>query len=845
MTTGQNELTVTIAGRDLSLQKVLAKVEDAMHQNADQAVKLGQAYARLAVAQKQPAAASAILAGTMQQAGNASERALLSLQTQAARTNTGLQALPRTLDGLSGAAASFATGFVGVGTALTLAKSAVDSFADAFTFKADLDATTLSVNAQIKGIRESGQVWSEAAKFADTYKLTQQETTEAIQASIGVMRTSKSSVEDVLGVLSRLQVLSPEQSLQEAALAVKALASGDITSLVGRFEVSRDVANQMKQEILSGADAVQVLSQFLGDSGVGMDVLKSKTEGASGAMKDLAKAQEDLKLAQAGWAQGPGLTVLHAQTSALQLLSGEMSGSTKSTAAFTAGLFQNYGALSRLLSVFATAIPALGGYSSGQQQAAGATIASANAATQETLETNRLANAQTAVQGALSASAQALVDETTKKLDSAQAAQQLSQFQETLANLGGAVAGGMQTAGSAAAAMASQYNIAYGAALNLINAQAALAQAKVNAAALVEQRFGERNPGASGVAEAAAMEQARLEAIYKRLVIPPIKPPKGGGGGGGGGGGLPPLSDQTKLQNQLLASQEQYQDKSADAEAAYLDDVLKINRDFQEKMLSAQKDFDQERMESSASFYDQQGTIESDAIRQAASQQYEAASIEAEKIAQEKGADVANKYMDAQEKIISDRARRQEDIEKALNKKDKEEFDPDKAKYLQGVDALYRKAEDAKLARIKEGEGSLATERDKQLEDSAAKEAEALEKIGTASDRATERKILGSQRSGKIIDEEKLKVDGLTTSYNNLGAAGSRAGITPVAGTPAPTSTTTPPGTAAAPQAGEQSSMLSALDAIRAAVDAAASKIVAGEQSTTSAVRGLQGKFAS
>jgi hypothetical protein len=125
-----------------------------------------------------------------------------------------------------------------------------------------------------------------------------------------------------------MQVLSPEQSLQEAAIALKALASGDTTSLVTRFEVSRDVANQMKNEIAGGADAVAVMSKFLGDAGIGMDALAAKASGAQGKIKDAAIAAEELKLAQADFAQGPGLVILQQQIDvtrgATRLLTGDV-----------------------------------------------------------------------------------------------------------------------------------------------------------------------------------------------------------------------------------------------------------------------------------------------------------------------------------------------------------------------------------------------------------------------------------------------------------------------------------------------------------------------------------------
>jgi hypothetical protein len=236
-----------------------------------------------------------------------------ALDKSARQAGGGMAVLPRTIAGLSHEAAAAAAGMLTLGTAFGVASATVRSFADAFQFKANLDATTLAINAQLKGVRDSGAVWDQASTFAAKFKLTQEETTNAISASIGVMRASKAPVEDILGVLARMQVLSPEQSLQEAAIALKALASGDTTSLVTRFEVGRDVANQMKQEIQGGADAVAVMSKFLGDTGIGMDVLATKTTGAMGKMKELAQAQEQLKLAQAEFAAGPGMVVLEGQ----------------------------------------------------------------------------------------------------------------------------------------------------------------------------------------------------------------------------------------------------------------------------------------------------------------------------------------------------------------------------------------------------------------------------------------------------------------------------------------------------------------------------------------------------
>jgi hypothetical protein len=147
------------------------------------------------------------------------------------------------------------------------------------------------------------------------------------------------------------------------------------------------------------------------------------------------------------------------------------------------------------------------------------------AAAQDALEQNRLASAHLLVTGAAAGAAaaeqahtQALFDQIAKTQQSAIETQKLAEMQTAIANLGGAVATGLMTAGNAAEQLGAQYNIATSAAMGLINAQVALGQAKMNAAALSDQRAGERAPGTSGAAEATAKEDARLKMVYAKLV---------------------------------------------------------------------------------------------------------------------------------------------------------------------------------------------------------------------------------------------------------------------------------------------------------------------------------------
>lgn len=124
-----------------------------------------------------------------------------------------------------------------------------------------------------------------------------------------------------------------------------------------------------------------------------------------------------------------------------------------------------------------------------QQQAAAATLNYATAF-------GAYEQAARAASGAQQEQTALTTIDIAKKLEAEQQTQKLAQIQQTLASLGPAVAGGMQTAASAAAFLAVRYNLAYSEAIRLINAQAALANVKPAGpmAGIVEDRLTRDTP---------------------------------------------------------------------------------------------------------------------------------------------------------------------------------------------------------------------------------------------------------------------------------------------------------------------------------------------------------------
>lgn len=305
----------------------------AQYQAAAAAQKLATEESRTAKETAAAAAAQARAEAATLRLASAKDKAATSTR----RLGDGMVALPRTFAGLTNEVQAQVGALVGWGAAISAGVAVLQSFAAAFQLKADLDATTRSIEAQIGATRDFARVQSEAAGFAREFGFTQQETTAALAASVPILQSSQSSTEDILSTLARLAVLNPAEGIQGAAFALRELTSGDVLSLVERFNISKTRAYEMRDAIAAGGDAVQILSEYLDGAGVGMDTLATRTEGATGRLNELKQAQEELALAQAEWAQGPGLEILEVQIDSLRgatrLLSGDFETAVESLAA--------------------------------------------------------------------------------------------------------------------------------------------------------------------------------------------------------------------------------------------------------------------------------------------------------------------------------------------------------------------------------------------------------------------------------------------------------------------------------------------------------------------------------
>lgn len=807
---------------------------------ADAALRLASARASLARAEGDEARALQILNGALAQNAGASETASLRVQTMAARLENGTtfaQEFGRNIVGgftsIIGPAA-LATAAIGAATAT------VQSFVDAFKFKAELDQSTAAIKSQLDGFRDANATYEQAIAFGRQYNITQQETNAILSSSTDILRTSTSSVSELETALIRLQSRDVSKPISEASRALRELQSGDVTSIKELFNIPAKDALRMRDQIVAGGDAVKVLTAYLDSAKIGMSALEQRTQGTAGKMRELAQAQEDLKLAQADFAQGPGLLFLQGQIRTTTGITRVLTGDFR---AMGDSVVQSSNDASN--AIFAW-LNAMTGFVPAQQQATAATEQHAVAAYfSADAEDRRSAATQNATTAATDAGT-ALAEQAQKSLDAAAQAENLAQFQTQLANLGGAVAGGLSTASEAAVVLAQNYGIAYDAALKLINAQAALAQAKNAAAALADQRAGERNPGSSGQAEVAAQEERRLQALYRSLQNVPTQTGGRVSSGRAGGGRL---SDQQKLNNQLLTDEQKANDRFESEAREHARNLLKIEHDYQQKSLEQQRKNEIDKRQSELSFLEKltgsslnKGDAQSKAALQQINQDYYAAYEKAQQIAQAGNAQLADEYLKLKQEQYEAEIQYQEALAQA-----RENHDTAEVARLQALEAKRQAIYAEREKQLVENGDANQNARADAIQQEDARYEEAQGKIADSAERAADRKIAAAQRAGKAIDAETAALQKQADQYERMGRTPSASPPTPAPATTATTATpSSPSGDTRAVQllAVADAAVLGAIQSQTAMQAGKFDAVIARLGNVEQAVRGLAGAFA-
>jgi hypothetical protein len=444
--------------------------------------------------------------------------------------------------------------------------------------------------------------------------------------------------------------------------------------------------------------------------------------------------------------------------------------------------------------------------------------------------------------------AAATADHVAQQLQSQIAGQQLAQVQATLASLGSAVAQGFQTAGAAAQTLAAQYGIAYDAALALIQAQAQLAQAKLNTQALSDQRAGERDGGSARTAADVTFEanQARLrEASRLRREQEALR--GSGARSGGGTAASARLTDQQKLNNTLLNDQAKYQDQAEAQEREHTQKLLKIQADFEAKSLAQQRANEVSKRQGRADFYDALTSSSKDLGEkesQALSASYEQAFAKAQEIAQAGNQKLADDYLSMRQQQLQKEIEYQKARKAAADDGDKGEV-----ARLDAIRKLQQEADAEKEKQLLAGGDANVNARDDALASEDQRYLDQQEKAATAAENAGERKRAAAIRNGAAIDVENEKLREQERILARVGGRPPGTGAGLDGALPPPSAGATPPASpGASPDGGESvwrvfdSGVVDALNSGFDRVVAGLADVSRRVGSVESAVRGLSGR---
>ena len=933
MTSGGDELFVTVGGKDVGLQTLLQRVDAEMGKSADSAVRLGQQYARLAQAQGRPALGSQVLAGTLQRAGGASERAILGVETQAARLQQSAgyaerfgESVKSSMLGIVGPAAIAGTAIAALkgigdlgalGARIQATRGSFDALAQSANTTGDVLLASLNKAAQgtiadaqlIQSantglLLSQGRIAKELPRLIEiaraSAKATGQEVGFVFDSLVrGIARGSPLIIDnagitlDAAGAFetyaksigkSADELTKAEQ--QQATLNAVVAAGNDIiaktggaaesnaTSIARMSAATENLKNNIAVLVANGlgplaAGAAQATTSAVTASeqaGAAVrrafsgaetfDAYQQRIQLVGNALSELGIKVQPLSEAQFNYARAlveTGVASDQAHQKAIELnatlinigqsqdiLKNELGTSATAVDALSQAMVRvgSSGAegaalVSGLTDSFVEhaitadqAAAALAGFEIAQRQAA---AASAQAGFD--IEQTRIAtlNAASAARDAAAAAQEKATADRVAAIDS----QTLKVADDALAATAQAAAQALFAAGAAGAGAAaqlagssSQVDVLTAAYYRLAAAQAAANQAKTNAAALSDQRAGERDAGSARTAAQITFE-ANQDRLARASQVRRAKEAEAAAKRGGGGGGAK-LSDQQKLNNTLLADQEKADDKFETAELDHAKALLKIQKDYADKSLEQQQANEISKRASQADFYDRLTSSELNkakggkAALAAVDAAYQAAFAKSQELAQAGNAKQAADYLALKQKQAEQELTFQEATAKATADKDKGEV----ARLL-AIQQLRRATGSEEEKQILAGGDANVKAREDATAAEGARYEEAQGKIADSADRAAERKILAAERAGKKIDEEQAKLTALGQAYDKLA---------PVRGTPTTAGAT--PGAAAA-QAAPGAAV--AEDPIAAAVSGARDAIVGALAAVERAARDTAG----
>lgn len=131
-------------------------------------------------------------------------------------------------------------------------------------FNSQIEQVTAQLNAFTKDGAKSAEILEMITKRAAETPFAFQEMATATASLLPAAKQSGEALEGLVATAEILAASNPAQGLEGAAFALREALSGDFTSIIERFNLSRNTLNQLKEEGVPAMEAIGIAMREMG-----------------------------------------------------------------------------------------------------------------------------------------------------------------------------------------------------------------------------------------------------------------------------------------------------------------------------------------------------------------------------------------------------------------------------------------------------------------------------------------------------------------------------------------------------------------------------------------------------
>ena len=143
----------------------------------------------------------------------------------------------------------------------------------------EMEQVRAGIQAFTKDSTQTAAILAQVRQEANTTPFGFREMATAMGALLPVSKQAKVNVQDLLKQAEILAASNPLQGLEGASFSLREAMTGDFTSIIERFNLSRQTLNKLKEQGVPALDAIKIA---MGEMGFDADLVAAKSQTLSG-----------------------------------------------------------------------------------------------------------------------------------------------------------------------------------------------------------------------------------------------------------------------------------------------------------------------------------------------------------------------------------------------------------------------------------------------------------------------------------------------------------------------------------------------------------------------------------